>query len=253
MVAYNYRFVPAIAQAKQLIESGALGRIFHFRAIYLQEWIIDPNFPKIWRLDKSVAGSGALGDLGSHVLDLARYLVGEPKSVMGMTQTFVKERPMPDGNGRGTVDVDDAFVSLIEFENGALGTVEASRFAQGRKNHQVLEINGENGSIKFNLERMNELEVFWAGEKPETTQGFHNVLVSEPYHPYWSNWWPQGHMIGWEHTFVHEFDHFFRSIVNGTDVAPIGADFVDGYKNAVICDAIVESAQSGRRVDIRYE
>lgn len=253
MVAYNYRFVPAIAQAKKLIESGALGRIFHFRAIYLQEWIIDPNFPKIWRLDKSVAGSGALGDLGSHVLDLARYLVGEPKSVMGMTQTFVKERPMPDGNGRGTVDVDDAFVSLIEFENGALGTVEASRFAQGRKNHQVLEINGENGSIKFNLERMNELEVFWAGEKPETTQGFHNVLVSEPYHPYWSNWWPQGHMIGWEHTFVHEFDHFFRAIVNGTDVAPIGADFVDGYKNAVICDAIVESAQSGRRVDIRYE
>lgn len=253
MVAYNYRFVPAIAQAKQLIDSGALGRIFHFRAIYLQEWIIDPNFPKIWRLDKSVAGSGALGDLGSHVLDLARYLVGEPKSVMGMTQTFVKERPMPDGNGRGTVDVDDAFVSLIEFENGALGTVEASRFAQGRKNHQVLEINGENGSIKFNLERMNELEVFWAGEKPETTQGFHNVLVSEPYHPYWANWWPQGHMIGWEHTFVHEFDHFFRAIVNGTDVAPVGADFVDGYKNAVICDAIVESAQSGRRVDIRYE
>jgi predicted dehydrogenase len=253
MVAYNYRFVPAIAQAKKLIESGALGRIFHFRAIYLQEWIIDPNFPKIWRLDKSVAGSGALGDLGSHVLDLARYLVGEPKSVMGMTQTFVKERPMPDGNGRGNVDVDDAFVSLIEFENGALGTVEASRFAQGRKNHQVLEINGENGSIKFNLERMNELEVFWAGEKPETTQGFHNVLVSEPYHPYWSNWWPQGHMIGWEHTFVHEFDHFFRSIVHGTDVAPVGADFVDGYKNAVICDAIVESAQSGRRVDIRYE
>jgi predicted dehydrogenase len=253
MVAYNYRFVPAIAQAKKLIESGALGRIFHFRAIYLQEWIIDPNFPKIWRLDKSVAGSGALGDLGSHVLDLARYLVGEPKSVMGMTQTFVKERPMPDGNGRGTVDVDDAFVSLLEFENGALGTVEASRFAQGRKNHQVLEINGENGSIKFNLERMNELEVFWADEKPETTQGFHNVLVSEPYHPYWSNWWPQGHMIGWEHTFVHEFDHFFRAIVNGTVVAPYGADFVDGYKNAVICDAIVESAQSGRRVDIRYE
>lgn len=253
MVAFNYRFVPAIVQAKRLIESGALGRIFHYRAVYLQEWIIDPNFPKIWRLDKSVAGSGALGDLGAHVIDLARYLVGEPTKVMGMTQTFVKERPMPDGNGTGKVDVDDAFVSLLEFENGALGTVEASRFCQGRKNHQVLEINGEKGSIQFNLERMNELNVFWAGEEPNTTQGFHNVLVSEPHHPYWENWWPQGHMIGWEHSFVHEFDHFFRAIVNNTDVAPYGADFVDGYRNAVICDAIVESAQSGRRVDIRYE
>lgn len=254
MVAFNYRFVPAIAQARQLIQSGALGRIFHFRGVYLQEWIIDPNFPKIWRLDKTQAGSGALGDLGSHVIDLARFLIGEPKKVMGMTQTFVKQRPLGDGSGAtGTVDVDDAFVSLLEFENGALGTIEASRFCQGRKNHQIIEINGEKGSIKFNLERMNELEVFWADDKPETTQGFRNVLVSEPYHPYWSNWWPQGHMIGWEHTFVHEFDHFFRAIVGGTAVDPIGATFVDGYRNAVICDAIVESAQGGRMVDIRYD
>jgi predicted dehydrogenase len=254
MVAFNYRFVPAIAQAKKLIDSGALGRIFHFRAIYLQEWIIDPNFPKIWRLDKAQAGSGALGDLGSHVVDLARYLIGEPKRVMGMARTFIKERPLTDGSGAmGTVDVDDAFVSLVEFENGALGTIEASRFCQGRKNHQILEINGEKGSIKFNLERMNELEVFWAGEQPKETQGFHTVLVSEPYHPYWSNWWPQGHIIGWEHTFVHEFDHFFRAIVSDTPVDPIGATFVDGYKNAVICDAIVRSSDTGRMVDIQYE
>lgn len=254
MVAFNYRFVPAIMQAKQLIDSGALGRIFHFRGIYLQEWIIDPNFPKIWRLDKAQAGSGALGDLGSHVVDLARFLIGEPTRVVGMARTFVKQRPLGDGSGSmGEVDVDDAFVSLLEFENGALGTIEASRFCQGRKNHQTLEINGEKGSIKFNLERMNELEVFWAGEEPKETQGFHNVLVSEPYHPYWSNWWPQGHMIGWEHTFVHEFDHFFRAIVNGTPVDPIGATFVDGYKNAVICDAIVQSSDTGRMVDIRYE
>ncbi len=253
MVAFNYRFVPAIMQAKHLIESGALGRIFHYRAVYLQEWIIDPNFPKIWRLDKSVAGSGALGDLGAHIIDLARFLVGEPKSVMGNVQTFVKERPLPDGSGRGTVDVDDAFTALFEFENGALGTLEASRFCQGRKNHEVLEINGEKGSIKFNLERMNELEVFWAGEEPNTTQGFHNVLVSEPHHPYWKNWWPQGHMIGWEHSFVHEFDHFFRAIVNNTAVDPYGATFVDGYRNAVICDAIQQSAASGRRVDVKYE
>jgi len=253
MVAFNYRFVPAIMQAKKLIESGALGRIFHFRAVYLQEWIIDPEFPKIWRLDKKLAGSGALGDLGAHIIDLARFLVGEPKSVMGMTQTFVKERPLTDGTGTGTVDVDDAFTALFEFENGALGTLEASRFCQGRKNHEVLEINGEKGSIKFNLERLNELEVFWAGEEPNTTQGFHNVLVSEPHHPYWENWWPQGHMIGWEHSFVHEFDHFFRSIVQDTDVEPYGASFVDGYRNAVICDAILKSAQNGKRVDVKYE
>ncbi|MBK9751268.1 MAG: Gfo/Idh/MocA family oxidoreductase [Chloroflexi bacterium] len=252
MVAFNYRFVPAIALVKQLIESGKLGRIFHFRAVYLQEWIIDPNFPKIWRLDKSVAGSGALGDLGAHVLDLGRFLVGEPKRVMGMTKTFVEERPLADGSGMGKVDVDDAFISLLEFENGAIGTVEASRFAQGRKNFNRIEINGENGSVEFNLENMNELKVFWANEEPKETRGFHNVLVSESYHPYWANWWPQGHIIGWEHTFVHEFHHFFGAILGQHEVAPYGADFVDGYKNAVICDAIVESSQTGRAVDIKY-
>jgi predicted dehydrogenase len=254
MVAFNYRFAPAIVQARQLIESGALGRIFHYRAVYLQEWIIDPNFPRVWRLDKSVAGSGSLGDLGAHIIDLARFLVGEPKRVMGMTKTFIEERPVGDGTtARAKVDVDDAVVTLFEFENGALGTLEATRFAQGRKNHEVFEINGEKGSIRFNMERMNELEVYWAEEEPRETRGFHNVLVSESYHPYWKNWWPQGHMIGWEHTFVHEFNHFFDAIVNNKDVAPYGATFLDGYRNAVICDAILESAQTGRAVDIRYE
>ncbi|KAB2855083.1 MAG: Gfo/Idh/MocA family oxidoreductase, partial [Anaerolineae bacterium] len=252
MVAFNYRFVPAIVQARKIIESGALGRIFHFRASYLQEWIIDPNFPKIWRLDKSVAGSGALGDLGAHVIDLGRFLVGEPKRVMGMTKTFIEERPLPDGSGMGKVDVDDAFVALLEFENGAIGTVEASRFCHGHKNYEVLEINGENGSIRFNLERLNELDVFWADENPKETRGFHNTLISEGYHPYWENWWPHGHMLGWEHSFVHEFHHFFNAIVNKTNVAPYGATFEDGYRNAVICDAIVASAQSGRSVDIKY-
>ncbi len=252
MVAFNYRFVPAIMQARKIIESGALGRIFHFRASYLQEWIIDPNFPKIWRLDKTVAGSGALGDLGAHVIDLGRFLVGEPKRVMGMTKTFIEERPLPDGSGKGKVDVDDAFVALMEFENGAIGTVEASRFCHGHKNYEVLEINGENGSIRFNLERLNELDVFWADENPKETRGFHNTLISEGYHPYWENWWPHGHMLGWEHSFVHEFHHFFNAIVNKANVAPYGATFEDGYRNAVICDAIVASAQSGRSVDIKY-
>jgi predicted dehydrogenase len=252
MVAFNYRFVPAIVQARRLIESGALGRIFHFRAVYLQEWIIDPNFPKIWRLDAKVAGSGALGDLGAHVIDLGRFLVGEPSRVMAMTKTFVPERPLPDGSGKGIVDVDDAFVSLFEFENGAVGTVEASRFCHGRKNYNCIEINGEKGSIRFNLERMNELEVFWAGEDPKETRGFHDVLVTESFHPYWENWWPHGHIIGWEHTFVHEFNHFFGAILGKWTVEPYGASFVDGYRNTVICDAIVKSSKTGRAVDVKY-
>ncbi|MFN8377427.1 MAG: Gfo/Idh/MocA family oxidoreductase [Anaerolineae bacterium] len=253
MVAYNYRFVPAIVQARRLIESGALGKIFHFRGVYLQEWIIDPNFPKIWRLDKTVAGSGSLGDLGSHVIDLARFLVGEPTQVMGMTRTFVPERPLPDGSGMATVDVDDAVLTMFEFDNGAIGTIEASRFCHGRKNYNCIEINGEKGSIQFNLERMNELNVFWAGDDPKETRGFHNALISESFHPYWENWWPHGHMIGWEHTFVHEFHHFFGAILGKHPVTPYGADFVDGYRNAVICDAIVESARTKRAVDIKYQ
>jgi predicted dehydrogenase len=252
MVAFNYRFVPAIVQAKRLIESSQLGRIFHFRAVYLQEWIIDPNFPKIWRLDAKVAGSGALGDLGAHVIDLGRFLVGEPKRVMAMTKTFIEERPLPDGSGKGKVDVDDAFVSLFEFENGAIGTVEASRFCQGRKNYNSIEINGEKGSIRFNLERMNELDVFWANEDPKETRGFHNALITESFHPYWENWWPHGHQIGWEHTFVHEFHHFFGAILGKWAVEPYGASFVDGYRNAVICDAILKSAKSGRAADVVY-
>jgi predicted dehydrogenase len=250
MVAFNYRFVPAIRQAYDLIQSGALGRIYHFRAVYLQEWIMPHyNAPMIWRLNKAAAGSGALGDLGAHIIDLGRFLVGEMRSVGAMTRTFIKDRPTADG-GSGTVDVDDAFVAAVEFENGALGTLEASRFAAGRKNHQVLEINGERGSIRFDLERMNELEVFWVDDEPKETQGFHNVLVTESYHPFWSNWWPHGHIIGWEHSFVHELTHFLDCIVNDKDVAPLGATFEDGYRAAVVCDAILESADSKRQVDI---
>jgi predicted dehydrogenase len=251
MVAFNYRYVPAIRQAWELIQSGQLGEIYHFRAVYLQEWIMEPTFPMVWRLDKKQAGSGVLGDLGAHIVDLARFLVGEPRRVSGMAKTFIKERPLPEG-GTGEVTVDDAFVSLFEFENGAIGTLESSRFAAGRKNHQVLEINGAKGSLVFDLERMNELEVFWKDEQPRETQGFHNVLISEAYHPFWENWWPHGHMIGWEHTFVHEISHLLDAIVNDKEIAPYGATFEDGYKNSVILDAILESSDSGRHVDVKY-
>lgn len=251
MVAHNYRFVPAVMQMRKLIEEGRLGRIYHFRAIYLQDWIMDPNFPRVWRLDKSIAGSGSLGDLGSHIIDLARFLVGEPKRTMAMMKTFVDERPLPEG-GRGKVDVDDAFVSLVEFESGALGTLEATRFAAGRKNYEVIEINAENGTLRFNMERMNELEVYWKGEQPQVTRGFHTALITETSHPYISNWWPEGHIIGYEHSFVHEFHHFFDAVVNGKPVEPYGATFEDGYRNAVICDAIAASSASGKSVDITY-
>lgn len=245
MVAFNYRFVPAIRQARNLIESGKLGRIYHFRAVYLQEWVM-PHYdvPKIWRLDKKAAGSGALGDLGAHIIDLGRFLVGEMTSVSAMTRTFVEDR---EG---GKVDVDDAFVAAVAFENGAIGTLEATRFAGGRKNHQVVEINGEKGSIRFDLERLNELQVFWVGEEPKETQGFHDVLVTESYHPFWENWWPHGHIIGWADTFVHEVAHLLDCIVNDKDVAPNGATFEDGYRAALVCDAILESAAKKRQVDV---
>lgn len=252
MVAFNYRFVPAVRLIRNLIDEGRLGRIYHWRAIYLQEWIM-PHYgtPMIWRLDKDAAGSGALGDLGAHIIDLAHYLVGGISTVAGLTKTFIKERATEDG-GTGIVDVDDAFAAAVEFENGATGTFEATRFAAGRKNANCFEINGEKGSVRFNLERLNEFEVFWVGSEPKSTEGWTNVLVSEGHHPWWEYWWPQGHIIGWEHTFVHEINHLLDAIVNDKPVGPHGATFEDGYRCSVICDAIVESSRSRRFVDVTY-
>lgn len=253
MVAFNYRFVPAIRLIRDLIDQGSLGQIYHFRAVYLQEWIM-PHYgtPKIWRLDKNVAGSGAIGDLGAHIIDLAHYLVGDVKSLAANTKTFIETRKLDGEEGEGLVDVDDAFVAAVEFENGALGTLEATRFAGGRKNYNCFEINAEKGSVRFNLERMNEVDVFWVDDEPKETQGFHNVLVTEGHHPWWENWWPHGHIIGWEHTFIHEINHFLDCIVNDREVGPHGATFEDGYKAAVICDALVDSANTKRHVDITY-
>ena len=253
LCAFNYRFVPAIRQARLLLERGLLGRIYHFRARYLQEWGADPSVAQ-WRYHADLAGSGALGDLGAHIIDLARFLVGEPQRVMALTATFIGERDAPDTPGqRRSVDVDDAFEAVVEFENGAVGTLEASRFATGRKNQNVFEINGEKGSIAFNLERLNELEVHLPDADPADAQGFRNVLVTEANHPFLEWWWPQGHIIGWEHTFVHEINHLLDAIVSDKDVAPYGATFEDGYRNAVICDAILESARERRSVDVQYE
>ena len=240
--AFNYRFFPAIRLAKQMIDAGEIGEIYHFRGRYHQEWVMDPQFPKVWRLDKAVAGSGALGDLGAHVIDQSRYLIGEPSSVTGLLRTFITERP------GGTVDVDDAFQATVEFENGANGTYEATRFAPGRKNQMRWEINGSKGTIVFDQERMNELQVYLGGTKPgEHAQGFRNVLVSEAYHPYWEHHWPHGHMIGWEDSFVHELLHLLTAIREDTPIGPHGATFEDGYRCAEICDAIVRSHETGQR------
>lgn len=250
MVAFNYRFVPALRQARELIHAGDLGEIYHFRASYLQEWVADPDFPRVWRLDRATAGSGVLGDLGTHIIDLARFLVGEIRTVSGVTRTFVTDRPLANAPGRGSVEVDDAFAAVVEFAGGAIGTLEATRFAPGRKNHQVLEVNGSKGSLRFDLERLNELEVYWTADRPRETQGFHRVLVTETYHPFFEHWWPHGSIIGWEHTFVHEVYHLLDAIVNNKPVAPFGATFEDGYRATLIADAILESSRTGRRVAI---
>src|SRR5438874_8414640 len=213
LCAFNYRFVPAVRLARELIEAGELGEIRHFRGRYLQEWGMTDA--EEWRFDKAAAGSGALGDLGSHVVDLARYLVGEVESVAAVTATFHPGRA-----------VDDAFEAVVAFEGGAVGTIEASRFAPGRKNAFSWEINGAKGSLAFDLERLNELQVC------EGTSGFRTRLVSEADDPFWQWWWPPGHMIGWEHTFVHELHHLLAADAAGASVAPPGATFEDGYRAA---------------------
>jgi predicted dehydrogenase len=241
MCAFNYRFVPAVRLARAMLEAGEVGDIYHFRAAYLQDWLADPTAPGGWRLDANEAGSGALGDLGAHIVDLGRYLVGEIASVGALTRTFVPERP------GGKVTVDDAFEAFVEFEGGAVGTLEASRFCPGRKNGMSWEINGSKGSIRFELERINELRVHHEGAR-----GFETVLVTDPDQPFIQHWWPPGHVIGWEHTFVHELHHFLTAVRDGGSVRPHGADFEDGYRAAEVCDAIQRSAASGSRETVTY-
>ncbi len=242
MCGFNYRFVPAIRHARELIASGQLGRVYHFRARYLQAWGIDEEL-MTWRFERAHAGSGAVGDLGAHIIDLARYLVGEIRSVSATTRTFVPERAGVQ------VEVDDAFEAVVEFEHGAVGTLEASRFCLGRLNHLALEINGSRGSVAFDLERPNELRLC-RGDAPEI--GFQTVIVTEPGHPFMSYWWPPGHVLGWEHTFAHELHHLLTAIREDGDVRPHGADFEDGYRAAEVCDAILRSASSGCSETVEY-
>ena len=241
-VCFNYRRAPAVQLARKLIDGGRLGTIRHWRSTYLQDFIMDPEFPLIWRLKKDLAGSGALGDIGAHSVDLAHFLVGGISEVAGMTETFVKERPLEGSDGEtGEVTVDDAAAFLARFENGAIGTFEATRFAAGRRNKNAFEINGSKGSVAFDLERMNELEVFFVDDEADV-QGFRTVNVTEPGHPYAGAWWPPGHIIGYEHTFVHTMKDLMDGIQTGTSPAPT---FEDAYRCQAVLDAVERSVEGG--------
>ena len=260
MVCHNYRRIPAIVLAKKLIGEGALGQIYHYHARYAQDWLADPEFPLKWRLQKGISGSGAHGDINVHIMDLARYLVGEFKEVCGLMKTFITERPLPGEAGknqspaakaiekRGKVTVDDAVTFIGRFDNGAVANLEATRAALGRKNHIVIEINGSKGSLYFDFEDMNRLK-FFSQDDPKDRQGFRDILVTQPngIHPYIANWWGSGHVLGYEHPFVHAVADFVNACVEGKPVQPT---FEDGLKNQQVLEAVEQSAKTGRWVKL---
>jgi predicted dehydrogenase len=259
MVAFNYRRTPAVALAKKYIEEGRIGRILNFRGTYLQDWSADPNGPLSWRFQKKIAGSGTVGDIGTHVVDFARYLVGEISAVNAMVHTYVKERPLQQGNAdklgasdksgsgpRAAVDVDDEMITLLKFQNGAVGSIEATRNAHGRNNFLTFEVHGSEGSIAFNYERMDELQVMFAGDNADA-RGFRTVYTG-PNHPYGQGLWPiPGLGIGYGETKIIECYDFFNAIVSGKQPSP---NFEDGWRVSVIADAILESGATERWVQV---
>jgi len=254
MVGFNYRRVPAVGVAKKIIESGQLGQIRHFRGTYLQDWIADPQFPMNWRLRKATAGSGAHGDLNAHLIDLARHLAGELAETVGLQETFIKERPKEveamgleaeAGKGTEKVTVDDASVFLAKFgasngvAPGAYATFEATRLAPGHKNYNRFEVNGSEGSIAFCFERMNELE-YCDRRDPPDKPGFKTIMCTQSLHPYISAWWPPGHVLGYEHTFIHEVYDFVNAIAGGSPIQP---DFLDGTRCMAVLESVVASVK----------
>ena len=250
MVGFNYRRVPATALARRMVAEGRIGRLRHVRVAYLQDWLVDPEFPLTWRLRREQAGSGSLGDLGAHIVDLAQYLAGERLAgVSAITETFVRERPLPSAPssglaavstaGTGQVTVDDAALFTGRFTSGALASFEATRYATGRKNALRIELNGERGSLAFDLERLNELE-YHDGTEPGTHAGFRRILVTEPDHPYLEGWWPPGHGLGYEHTFVHQARDLVHAVAEGRMPEP---SFADGLQVQRVLAAVEESAE----------
>jgi predicted dehydrogenase len=248
MVGFTYRRVPAIGLARALVAEGRLGTIRHVRAQYLQDWIADPAAPMSWRLEKDKAGSGALGDIGAHIVDLTQYITGQLLTgVSAVLETFVEQRPLAassgslsgvGGEGQGLVTVDDAALFLGRFSGGALASFEATRFALGRKNAIRIEINGSAGSLAFDFEDMNVLQLF-DGSEPAETAGFRRILVTEPGHPYVGAWWPAGHGLGYEHAFTHQVVDLVTAIAKDEDPAP---SFADGLQVQRVLDAVEHSA-----------
>lgn len=247
MVWFNYRRVPAISLARQIIDEGRLGKIFHYRATYLQDWTISPNVPMggagTWRLEKEAAGAGVSGDLSTHNIDTAIWLNGSISRVCGMTEIFVKDRRRPDGSP-ARVEIDDVCTFLARFANGSNGTFEATRYARGRKNKNSFEVNGEKGSIYFDLEDMHQLQYF-AHEDPPHLQGWRSILVTGAEHPYMANWWVPGCVIGYEHTFVNTLADFLKGLEKGEQMRP---SFRDALETQAVADAVLESARSERWV-----
>jgi predicted dehydrogenase len=254
MCGFNYRRVPAVALMREMVAAGRIGTIRHVRAVYLQDWIVDPSFPLVWRLRKEVAGSGALGDIGAHIIDMTQYVTGQSiTAVTALTETFVRSRPLPSASSglsaasasaassaQGEVTVDDAALFLARLDGGAVATYEATRFATGRKNGIRVELNGSLGSLVFEFEQMNELQ-FYDATEPGPEQGFRRILVTEPEHPYMAAWWPAGHPIGYEHTFTHEVRDLLEAIGAGADPAP---SFADALQVQLVLDAVGRSAES---------
>ncbi|XVV14256.1 Gfo/Idh/MocA family protein [Actinoplanes sp. CA-131856] len=257
MCGFNYRRVPAVALMRELVTAGRIGKLHHVRATYLQDWIVDPEFPLVWRLQKDVAGSGALGDIGAHIVDLTQFVTGQSiAAVSALTETFVKSRPLPSASAGlsasgtssyGEVTVDDAALFLARLDGGAVATYEATRFATGRKNALRVELNGSLGSLVFDFERMNEL-AFYDGALPAEEQGFSTILVTEPNHPYMSAWWPAGHGIGYEHTFTHEVRDLIEAIAAGTQPTP---SFADALQVQLVLDAVSRSAESSQWCEVK--
>lgn len=243
---HNYRRCPAASLAKRLIERGEIGEVRHVRATYLQDWLSDPTVGASWRTSAKTCGSGAHGDLNAHLVDMTMFLTGlRFESVCGLAQTFTRERPGADGK-KVKVDVDDALAFLARFKGGAIGTFEATRVAPGRKNYNRIEVNGSKGSLVWNFERMNELDLFSFADAPDA-QGFRTIMCMDAKHPYAANWWPDGHILGYEHTFVHHLADFVRAIAERTPFAP---DFDDGFKIQAVLDAALVSAKSGAWCDV---
>jgi len=248
LVMHNYRRVPAVALAHKLIEEGRLGKLYHFRARYLQDWAMSPDLHLVWRFSAASAGSGALGDLGAHIVDLARYLCGEITEISATLETFIKQRPAAPGSSRKQkVTVDDAAAMLVRFHNGALGTLEATRFASGRKNQNTFEINGSLGSLAFDLEHLNILK-FYSQQDAGEVQGFHDILcVTRGVHPYADAWWFDGHLLGYEHSFTHTVYDFLKALESKAKIHP---DFVDGVRNQAVLDAAVRASKQKRWVRV---